>query len=61
MRIPDLSARPFGLVAEHVFALQPAALYHAWTAGSISGERHSQAWPSVLTYLEERITNTNTR
>jgi uncharacterized protein YndB with AHSA1/START domain len=33
IRIPDLSARPFSLVAEHVFAVPPAALYHAWTAG----------------------------
>jgi uncharacterized protein YndB with AHSA1/START domain len=33
IRIPDLSARPFNLVAEHTFALQSAALYQAWTAG----------------------------
>jgi uncharacterized protein YndB with AHSA1/START domain len=33
IRIPDLSARPFNLVAEHTFAVQPAALYQAWTAG----------------------------
>jgi uncharacterized protein YndB with AHSA1/START domain len=33
IRIPDLSARPFNLVAEHTFAVQPAVLYRAWTAG----------------------------
>jgi uncharacterized protein YndB with AHSA1/START domain len=33
IRIPDLSARPFNLAAEHTFAVPPAALYHAWTAG----------------------------
>jgi uncharacterized protein YndB with AHSA1/START domain len=154
IRIPDLSARPFGLVAEHTFAVQPAALYQAWTVGfdqwfaapgsvimspqvntafffetefkhasdtvakrhphygrflrliphslveltwvtgvlgtegfetvitvklapangrthlhlthagfpgAAARDRHSQAWPLVLTHLEERITNTNTR
>jgi hypothetical protein len=33
IRIPDLSARPFNLVAEHTFALSPAELYEAWTVG----------------------------
>lgn len=33
IRIPDLSARPFNLVAEHTFSVPPATLYHAWTVG----------------------------
>jgi uncharacterized protein YndB with AHSA1/START domain len=33
IRMPDLSARPFNLVAEHTFAVQAAALYQAWTVG----------------------------
>ena len=33
IRIPDLSARPFNLVAERTFAVPPATLYHAWTVG----------------------------
>jgi uncharacterized protein YndB with AHSA1/START domain len=32
-RIPDLSGRPFNLVAQHTFTAQPAALYQAWTVG----------------------------
>ena len=154
VRIPDLSTRPFNLVAERTFAAPPSALYHAWTAGfdqwfaapgsllmrpevnavfffetefkqesdtaarrhphygrflrlipnnlveltwvtgalgtegsetivtvklaaasagthlrlahagfpnAAARDRHAQAWPSVLTHLEERITNTITR
>ena len=33
IRIPDLSARPFSLVAERTFAVPPSALYQAWTVG----------------------------
>jgi uncharacterized protein YndB with AHSA1/START domain len=33
MRIPDLSARPFNLVAEHTFAVGASTLYRAWTVG----------------------------
>lgn len=31
IRIPDLSARPFGLVVEHVFPVPASTLYEAWT------------------------------
>jgi uncharacterized protein YndB with AHSA1/START domain len=33
IRIPDLSARPFNLVATHTFTLLPHTLYEAWTVG----------------------------
>jgi uncharacterized protein YndB with AHSA1/START domain len=34
IRVPDLSARPFDLTLEHIFAAAaPAALYNAWTQG----------------------------
>ena len=31
--MPDLSARPFELTAEHLFAKSAAVLYQAWTSG----------------------------
>jgi uncharacterized protein YndB with AHSA1/START domain len=33
IRIPDLSARPFNLIAERTFAVPATTLYHAWTRG----------------------------
>jgi uncharacterized protein YndB with AHSA1/START domain len=32
-RVPDLSARPFELTAQHLFAKPAAVLYEAWTRG----------------------------
>jgi uncharacterized protein YndB with AHSA1/START domain len=33
IRIPDLSARPFDLAVERIFAASAAALYETWTQG----------------------------
>jgi uncharacterized protein YndB with AHSA1/START domain len=36
-------------------------LTHAGFPNAAARDRHAQAWPSVLSHLEQRISNTNTR